>query len=239
MRLDIWSDAVCPWCFIGKRRLDEVMAARGMARSQLRWFPFQLYPQIPAGGIDRKAFMRARFGPDGPRRGAIYDTMRAEGEQLGIEFDFESIAVMPNTFDAHRLTEFACEGPREAFTNPELDPAERQHALVDALFDAYFCNGEDIGDHAVLTRIATRCGMQPAVVTGLLRGNALVESTHQALAAAREGGVEGVPFLVINEQVPLQGAQSAEVFNHYLDRCEQLIREGRMPRAGLPGTTGP
>lgn len=231
MRLDIWSDAVCPWCFIGKRQLDAVLRERGMATDQLRWFPFQLYPQIPDGGIERRAFMRARFGPDGPRRTAVYDTMRAEGEALGIEFDFEAIETMPNTFDAHRLVEFAREAPGAAFEDDGRSGPARQHALVDALFEAYFCRGEDIGRADVLQAAAEQCGIRPGAARGLLAGSEFAEHTRAAVAAARDGGVEGVPFLVINEQVPVQGAQSADVLNHYFDRCEQLIREGRMQLA--------
>ena len=142
MTIDIVSDAVCPWCYVGKRRLEAALAGSGDANVAVQWRPFQLDPTIPSEGLDRQAYMRAKFRDDA-RLAEVHQRLKALGAEVGIKFDFAAIKRSPNTLDAHRLIRWAGE-------------AGVQDAVVERLFSAYFERGEDIGDRDVLARIARR-----------------------------------------------------------------------------------
>src|SRR5689334_7059423 len=132
MQIDVVSDTVCPWCFIGKRRLAQAMAMRPDIAFDVQWRPFRLDPTVPKEGVDRRAYLKAKFG-DSPRSSAMGDAIRSEGESVGLSFAFEKIAKTPNTLDSHRIIRWA-------------GSAGVQDAVVERLFTAYFLDGRDIGD---------------------------------------------------------------------------------------------
>jgi len=158
MQIDVVSDTVCPWCFIGKRRLDRALAMRRDVRAEVFWRPYRLDPTIPKEGVDRKAYLKAKFG-DGPRNSAMGDALRSEGVSEGITFAFDKIARTPNTLDSHRLIRWA--GGQGV-----------QNDVVERLFSAYFLEGRDIGDAAVLTDVAKDAGMDFNLVSELLARDA-------------------------------------------------------------------
>lgn len=194
MQLDVVSDTVCPWCYIGKRRLDEALSIRGSDGIALRWRPFQLDASIPEGGVDRKAYMQKKFGADPDRARAISQTIREYGDALGIQFNFDKIEKSPNTLDSHRLIRWA-------------GTAGCQNEMVDILFRRYFTDAEDIGDRGVLLGAAAEAGMDTDIVEDLLVRGADSELIRREDALAREMVIQGVPSFVINEKWVMVGAQ--------------------------------
>jgi predicted DsbA family dithiol-disulfide isomerase len=194
LQIDVVSDVVCPWCYLGKRRLEAALKQDGAA--QIRWRPYQLDPSIPAAGLDRRAYMRAKFG-DGSRLAEVHARLKALGAEVGVAFDFEAIQRAPNTLDAHRLIRFASE-------------AGLADAVTERLFADYFERGRDIGDRAVLAEIARDCGLGD--VTARLSSGEGADEVRQEIDEARQMGVEGVPFFVFASKYALSGAQSPAVF---------------------------
>ena len=201
LKIDVISDVVCPWCFIGMRRLETAlgMVAAEHARDgvAVRWHPFELNPDLPPTGMDRRAYLDAKFG--GPSRAAqVYERVRAAGETAGIRFAFDRIARQPNTRDAHRLIVWAQERGDAA-------------PLVEQLFTAYFVEGRDVGDRAVISAIAAEAGLDAAAVRAMLDSG---EGTDAVLASERravENGVGGVPFYIFNRSIAVSGAQHPRV----------------------------
>jgi predicted DsbA family dithiol-disulfide isomerase len=205
MQLDVVSDTVCPWCYIGKKRLDEALVQRGSDGITLRWRPFQLDAAIPEGGVDRKAYMQKKFGADPDRAKAAGNAIRDYGDQLGIQFNFDRIKLAPNTLDSHRLVRWA-------------GTAGCQGEMVDILFRRYFTDVEDIGDHGVLIDAANEAGMDTDIVADLLAGDADRELVRREDALAREMGIQGVPSFVINEQWVMVGAQETPALVRMFDK---------------------
>jgi predicted DsbA family dithiol-disulfide isomerase len=205
MQLDVVSDTVCPWCYIGKRRLDEALAQRGSEGITLRWRPFQLDASIPDGGVDRKAYMQKKFGADPDRAKAAGSAIRDYGDQLGIQFNFDKIKLAPNTLDSHRLIRWA-------------GTAGCQNEMVDVLFRRYFSDAEDIGSHAVLIDAAKEVGMDADIVEDLLVRGADRELVQREEGLAREMGIQGVPSFVINEQWVMVGAQETPALVRMFDK---------------------
>ena len=205
MQLDVVSDTVCPWCYIGKRRLDEALEQRGSAGITLRWRPFQLDASIPDGGVDRKAYMQKKFGADPDRAKAAGSAIRDYGDQLGIKFNFDKIKLAPNTLDSHRLIRWA-------------GTAGCQNEMVEILFRRYFVDAEDIGSYAVLLDAAREAGMDTDIVEDLLVRGADRELVQREETLARELGIQGVPSFVINEQWVMVGAQEASVLVRMFDK---------------------
>jgi len=201
LTIDIVSDVVCPWCYIGMRRLGVALMTLGKAdpdaQMRVRWHPFQLNPDLPAGGVDRRAYLEAKFG--GPDRAAeIYARVRAAGDTVGIPFEFDRIAVQPNTQDAHRLI---------AWTQAQTDA----NPLVERLFRAYFLEGADVGDRDALAELAGETGLDAAAARAFLDSEIGVAEVAAADRRAREMGIGGVPFFIFNERVAVSGAQTADV----------------------------
>ena len=201
LSIDIVSDVVCPWCYVGKRRLEAALARRASddAPVQVRWLAFQLNPDIPAGGVDRRSYLEQKFG--GPERAKqIYARIKAAGEEVGIAFDFERIARQPNTVNAHRLIAWAQDVDLKA-----------SDAVIERLFRAYFVEGIDIGDIDALARLAGDAGFDATAARAWLvsdAGRSAVEAEEQR---ARALGVTGVPFFVFNQRLAVSGAQPSEV----------------------------
>ncbi|PQO24155.1 polyketide biosynthesis protein [Rhodobacteraceae bacterium WD3A24] len=207
VRLDIFSDPICPWCYIGKALLDRALEQRPDHPFAVEWHPFQLNPDMPAEGMDRRSYLEAKFG--GKERAAeVYARIDEAARNAGLNIDWSRIDRTPNTLDAHRLIHWAVlEGG--------------QTAIVAALFRAYFIEGRDIGEHAVLADIAARHGMDRAVVERLLASDADRADISARDAHARERGLSGVPtFIVANTHV-LPGAQPVDLWTQAIDEINQ------------------
>ena len=207
MHIDIFSDTICPWCFIGKRRLERALAERPQAGLTLRWRAFQLNPDMPAEGMDRDRYLELKFG-GAANAEAVYAQVRAAGESEDIAFAFDRMKRTPNTVRSHRLIRFAA-------------GHDRQDAVVQALFDAYFLRGEDIGDQAVLTAAAEAAGLDPTAARAFLEGGAEAEAVQAEDAMARQAGINGVPCFVFNGQHALAGAHPPEVLFQLFDLVKQ------------------
>lgn len=190
--IDVVSDVVCPWCFVGKRRLETALASAPDVDAEVRWRPFQLDSTIPPGGISREEYLTRKFGPDRARQ--MYDRLNAIGAEAGIPFAFDRIARSPNTLDAHRLIRWASE------TNA-------QEAVQERLFNLYFIEGADIGDHAVLAEAAEACGLEGEQIRRRLATDEDVEAVQADIETAHRIGVSGVPFFIIDGKYGLSGAQ--------------------------------
>ena len=196
--IDVVSDVVCPWCFIGQKRLDRAVAAAGGIEVHVNWRPFQLDATIPAQGTDRHAYMLAKFGSE-ERIREIHARIEPLGTAEGIAFDFDAIEVSPNTLDAHRLIRWAGAAGRQV-----------QDRLVRRLFSLYFEHGENIGDPAVLIAAARDAGMDAAVVETLLPTDADADAVRAEIATAARMGVTGVPCFLLEGRYAVMGAQEAE-----------------------------
>lgn len=211
LTIDIVSDVVCPWCFIGKRKLERALARRPDVKVALRWRPFQLDPTIPAGGIDRRAYLENKFGSAG-RVAQIHQRVEEAGREVGIAFAFDKIKRSPNTLDAHRLIRWA-------------HAIERQNDIAEALFRLYFQDGVDVGDREILARIATAHGLDGDVVARLLADGADVQAVQQEIASAVRLGVSGVPFFIFDAKFAVPGAQNADVLVAAIDKARQGTAE--------------
>jgi predicted DsbA family dithiol-disulfide isomerase len=211
LTIDIVSDVVCPWCYVGMRRLGAALMTIGRAepdaQMRVRWHPFQLNPELPPGGVDRRAYLEAKFG--GAKRAAeIYARVRAAGATVGIAFEFDRIAVQPNTRDAHRLIAWA---QAQTDANP----------LVERLFRAYFLDGGDVGDRRVLAQLAGDVGLDAGAAVAFLDSDLGIAEVAAADRQAREMGIGGVPFFVFNDRVAVSGAQLPEVLVDAIGRSRR------------------
>jgi len=211
MQIEIFSDVVCPWCFIGKRRLDAVLATEVGQGIQVTWRPYQLYPQLPQQGLPRDEFMKARFGADASPAD-IYQRILAEAATLDLALDFARIRVAPNTLRAHRLMSWA-------------EPSGRQHELAEVLFRCYFQQGRDVGDPAELALAAGEAGLDADAAAELLRGHDELDKVRAELALGEAVGVTGVPFFVMAGKFAIPGAQPQEVMAQLISRARQRLVE--------------
>jgi predicted DsbA family dithiol-disulfide isomerase len=202
LTIDVVSDVVCPWCYIGKRRLEAALARLRAAEPDLpiavRWHPFELNPDLPPAGADRRAYLEAKFGgPDRARE--IYARVSAAGATVGIPFAFDAIVRQPNTREAHRLVAWA-QSRREGDAD----------ALVERLFQAYFVDGRYVGDREELVRIAADAGFDPDDARAFLASDALRDAVAASERRARAMGVSGVPFFIFDGKVAVSGAHEPE-----------------------------
>ena len=203
--IDVVSDVVCPWCYVGKRRLEAALRAAGEV--EVRWRPFQLDPTIPPQGLDRQAYMRAKFG-DGPQLAQAHARLKALGAEVGVAFDFAAIRRSPNTLDAHRLIRFASE-------------AGAADAVVERLFSDYFVQGRDIGDRAVLIEAARECGLDEKAIAARLASEEGRDEVRAEIESAQRVGVQGVPFFIFASKYAVSGAQSEEVLAQAIARARE------------------
>jgi predicted DsbA family dithiol-disulfide isomerase len=210
IKLDILSDPICPWCHIGKARLDAALAERPGHPFAIEYHPFQLNPDMPPEGMDRRAYLEAKFG--GKAQAAeVYARIDDAARESGLEIDWARIERTPNTLDAHRLIHWAgLEG--------------RQLAIVSALFRAYFEEGRDIGETDVLADIADAAGLDAAMIRRLLQGEADRAEIAARDAHARERGVTGVPTHIIAEQHVVPGAQPTDLWLKLIDEILEQVR---------------
>ncbi|MEN2979027.1 DsbA family oxidoreductase [Tistrella bauzanensis] len=230
MRIDVISDTVCPWCFIGKRRLEaalEMFADRPDAVPvDVRWHPFQLNPAMPREGADRAGYLAAKFG--GPERAAqIYGRIRAAGAEVGLDLDPERAKVMPNTLDSHRLLH------RMQMRDETLsDGAGRGDRTAEALFRAFFGQGRDIGDPAVLAEIARAVDPADSGAAAYLATDEDRDMLAAADAHAREIGIDGVPCFIIDGRWAVMGAQAPEQMLAALVRAATNTTAGGVDDSG-------
>lgn len=192
--VDVVSDVVCPWCFIGQKRLDKAIATSGV-EVHVHWRPFQLDPTIPPEGRDRREYMLGKFGSE-ERIREIHARIEPLGAAEGIAFDFDAIRIAPNTLDAHRVIRWAGAAGEDV-----------QNRLVRLLFRLNFEEGKNLGDHAVLIEGAREAGMDTAVVETLLPTDADVEAVRTEIATASRMGVTGVPCFLLEGKYAVMGAQ--------------------------------
>jgi predicted DsbA family dithiol-disulfide isomerase len=215
INIDIVADVVCPWCFIGKRRLESALNGFELEQpARLFWRPFELNPELPRSGVPRKSYLEHKFG-SGKRIQEIQARVTAAGTKEGIIFNYGSMTRMPNTLDAHRLLWMA-------------DRGTVQNALAEALFNAFFVEGLDIGSHAVLVALGERVGIEPAVTAKFLASEDGVNEVRREQWIAHELGVNAVPYFIINGRYGFSGAQDCETISSILAR---VIQESEPPQS--------
>jgi predicted DsbA family dithiol-disulfide isomerase len=197
LSVDVISDVICPWCYIGKRRLEKAVAALG-GPVTVRWLPFQLNPTMPKEGISRREYRTKKFG-SWERSEELDARVVKVGKCEGIDFAFDRIERTPNTLDAHRLIWLAGE-------------EGAQDAVVEALFRAYFTEGRDISDRRALLDVVAEGGLDRGKAKSMLDSDDGLEAVREADQLARRHRVEGVPFFVVNDMLTLSGAQPPDAF---------------------------
>lgn len=215
IKLDVLSDPICPWCYIGKAHLDRALEAHPGHPFEIEWHPFQLNPDMPPEGMDRRSYLETKFG--GKENAVkVYSRVEEAARNAGLEIDFAAIPRVPNTLNAHRLIHWAgLEG--------------RQSAVVAALFRAYWREGRDIGDLAVLADIAGASGLDRAMTERLLSTEADADDIRARDDHARQRGVSGVPCFIIANQYVVSGAQPPQVWAQIVD--ELLGKQTASPPA--------
>ncbi len=197
LTIDVVSDVVCPWCYIGKRRLERALALLAVQHPDVdpvvQWHTFQLNPDLAPEGMARTDYVTNKFGDEAT---AIYERVTTVGKEVGIAFAFDKISRQPNTVVAHSLIAVS-------------EPGMQQDTMVEAMFKAYFLEGKDLTEACVLIDIAESAGMDPEVAEAHLQNSVLHSQTIDSDKAAREMGITGVPFFIFNRQVGLSGAHEA------------------------------
>lgn len=208
MIIDVFSDPICPWCFIGKRRMERALELNGLTdRVAVRWRAFQLNPGMPPDGMGRAEYLALKFG-GGRRATQIYDAIREAGKGVGIPFEFERIKRTPNTVKAHRLIRFAGRSSQDG-------------AVAEMLFRYYFLEGRDIGDNEVLCEIAGKCALDEDKIRLLLAGSEEEEEVRKENDFALSLNIDGVPCFIVENRYAVVGAQEPEAFGPIFD----LVRE--------------
>jgi predicted DsbA family dithiol-disulfide isomerase len=211
-KIDVVSDVVCPWCYIGKHGLDAALARLaaddpGFAVT-VNWHPFQLSPDVPPGGVERKAYIEAKLGGEARVKEA-HGVVREVGRAAGVTFDFGRIRVQPNTLAAHRLV---------SYIQHDHDAGD----LVERLFAAFFVDGRDVGDKAVLANIAEEAGFDRAAAAAFLDGDEGAAAIAGMERHMRELGVQGVPFFVFDGRLAVSGAQSGEAILALIQEAREV-----------------
>ncbi len=206
--LDIFSDPVCPWCYLGKANLDRALEAHPDHPFRIEWHPFQLNPDMPEGGVDKRDYLLARFG-DGAKLADIHDRFRQIARQNGVQMDPDTPKRIPNTLNAHRVIHWAgLEG--------------RQSLVTAALMRAYWVEGRDIGNLGVLADVAAGSGMNRAMVERLLASDADIDTVTAREAHARQRGVSAVPTFLVANQYVVSGAQPPEMWGKAIADIAQM-----------------
>ncbi len=203
MKIDVYADIACPWCYIGEKRLEQALSMRPDLKAELQWRPFQLRPEMPKEGVVWRDFEVQKFGGH-EKAQQIFARVTSAGAEDGIDFRFDKIPVAPNTLDAHRLVLFAREQGRE-------------WEAVAALFAAHFTEGRNVGDLDTLVAIGEGIGLDSAAVRDYLQSDRNAEAVTESQEEAYSVGVQGVPFYVFDERYALSGAQPLETFLWALD----------------------
>lgn len=206
MLIDFIFDPACPWCYIGKRRLQRALALRPHMEAEISWRPFLLNPEIPPEGIDRTAYLIKKFGSE-TRLGRVYGAVGEAGLSEEINFDFDNIRLTPNTVDAHRLV---CLAGRSG----------KAEDMVEALFNGYFVNAQDIGDPGVLVKIGESIGLGRRKLRAYLKSNEDTDFIFKENALVHRLGISGVPSFVFSGDMIISGAQEPRVLARMLDAAQ-------------------
>ncbi|MEZ0121359.1 MAG: DsbA family oxidoreductase [Candidatus Reddybacter sp.] len=209
MKIDIISDMVCPWCYIGKKNLEAAMAQRPDIDFEVQWFPFQLHPEAPAEGYNYRESIERKYGKQ--RIDAMFAQITQVGKASGITFNLNGIERGANTLSAHRLLDFAF---RE-------NGSTLQNSLIEALFQAYFCDQRNIGDTDVLSTIADTIGMDKDKVSTYLKSDDGLKEVKQQITSCQQQGINGVPSFSLEGQFMLSGGQQSEVFLAAINRLSR------------------
>jgi predicted DsbA family dithiol-disulfide isomerase len=215
--IDVVSDVVCPWCYLGKARLELAIAeVQDEVGVDINWRPYRLNPDYPPEGVDQKAALAAKLGGE-ERVASAHKMLTDLGREVGIAFNFDAIKIGPNTLDAHRLIHWAVTEDRE-----------KQDRIVDALFKANFEEGKNVGDHSVLLDIAEKAGLDRTVIAALLASDADGDLIVAEIEAAQKMGVTGVPFFIFDQQYAVSGAQTPDVIASALRDIAKMKAEARL-----------
>jgi predicted DsbA family dithiol-disulfide isomerase len=201
--IEIVHDLVCPWCFLGVRRLMRTLRRRPDILYELTWRPFLLNPDMPRGGMARPDYVVRKFGGEDRAR-RLYASISEIGRSEGVQFRFDRIRRTPSSVDGHRLVRYAAR-------------FGRADAMVEALFSAHFTDGRDVGDHATLLAAGHACGLDPVAVQRFLMGDDELDAVHADSLRAHRLGINGVPCFVIAGRHAIAGAQEPEVIERLLD----------------------
>jgi predicted DsbA family dithiol-disulfide isomerase len=203
MRIDVVFDAVCPWCYVGKRRIEAALRQRPNLTIEINWWPFLLNPDMPYGGMERGSYLVRKFGSEARVR-RIYGAIADAGQSVDIDFAFDRIRYTPNSVNAHRLIRFAAR-------------KNRAGAAVEALFLNYFVNGRNIGEIEVLVDIGAHLGLDAAALDAYLVGHEDVAFIYEENARAHRMGINSVPSYVFNGSMVISGAHEASILARMLD----------------------
>lgn len=209
MHIDVYSDPICPWCYIGKKRLKEALGLRPEIPAHIRWRAFQLNPDMPEEGMDRQGYLNAKFGGE-ERSRQIYGRIASVGAEAGISFKFDAIKTTPNTIMAHRLLRYA-----------QRADISQGDSVIEALFEAYFLEGRPIGDMETLLDIGSGAGLQKEPLEKYLQSDDDREDILAEDRYARTLGIGGVPCFIIDGKYALSGAQDPEAFLPIFDMALQ------------------
>jgi len=212
IEIDVISDVMCPWCYIGKRRLEKALAMVPNIPVDVRWRPFQLDHTIPDSGMDRKEYLRKKFGSD-EQVAKVYGPVRAAGKDEDIPFEFDRITISPNTLNAHRIIRWAM-----------ADGV--QNAVVERLFQLYFVEGANLTDKTVLADAAVEAGLERAVVERLLESDADLAETRAEISQAQQMGVTSVPAFIIGGRYAVMGARDPEAI---VQAITEVVKERSAP----------
>lgn len=210
LTVEVYSDIVCPWCYVGKRRLERALAQlSGGAQARITWRPFQLNPTMPLDGMDRTAYLKAKFGSL-ENFGRMEEQLLAAGVEERIPFAVEKIQRTPNTFAAHRLVWYAAQ-------------QGKQDAMVEALFRGYFLEGKNIGDVTTLTHVAAEAGLDRTETEEFLESEKGVVEVKAEEAVGRRLGIRGVPYFVFNGRISISGAQAPDIFVTAIEQARETV----------------
>ncbi|WP_305985628.1 DsbA family oxidoreductase [Roseibium sp. MMSF_3544] len=216
--VDVVSDVMCPWCFIGKRRLEAALKSVPQLDVAVRWHPFQLDATLPKTGKDRKKYLSDKFGGM-DQADTIYSRIKAAGQEEGIDFAFDDIKLSPNTLDCHRLILWS-----------RAD--DLQDEVVERLFKAFFLDGEDLTKSETLVRISDEAGMQSDLVEQLLETETDLDKTEAQIERAQQSGITGVPCFIIDGRFVLAGAEKAETIAAALQHADETRTDSEAEQQG-------
>jgi predicted DsbA family dithiol-disulfide isomerase len=212
LQIDIYSDIVCPWCFVGKRRLERALTSIG-GDVNVAWRPFQLNPTMPLDGMDRTVYLKAKFGSL-EVFGRMEEQLLAAGEDEQIPFAIEKIQRTPNTFAAHRLVWYAAQ-------------QGKQNEVVESLFRAYFLEGKNIGELKTLVHVAAEAGLDRTETDTFLTSEQGVVEVKAEEAVGHRLGIRGVPYFVINSSIAISGAQPPDIFVSAIRQARESVIDGK------------
>ncbi len=207
IRIDLFADIACPWCYIGEARLQKALAQRPELEAEWHWHPFQLAPDVPPAGVPWKTFVEAKFG-SAERAAGMFAQVAAVAAQDGLELAFDRMTISPSTRAAHRLVLLGTD-------------SQQKQRIVEGLFKAHFTEGENVGDIETLVKIGAEAGLDAARVREYMMSDENADAVEASQRAAEQTGVSGVPFYIFNERYAFSGAQPVDTFLRAIDAAVQ------------------